>query len=65
VIWISVPKNILQRAFSLVTPLCPSTVEPVHAFINACPWAVSEYATYPVPKSIIELASNAALKSAS
>jgi hypothetical protein len=39
VIWISVPKNILQRAFSAVTPFCPSIVEPVHAFTNVCPAA--------------------------
>ena len=35
----SVPKNILQRAFSAVTPFCPSIVEPVQASIKARPAA--------------------------
>ena len=33
----SVPQNILQRAFSLVTPFTPSIVEPVHALIKSLP----------------------------
>ena len=33
----SVPQNILQRAFSLVTPFAPSIVEPVHALMKSLP----------------------------
>ena len=34
---VSFKSAILHLAFSLVTPLTPSIVEPVHAFIRACP----------------------------
>jgi hypothetical protein len=37
VIWTSVPLNILHLAFSVVTPLTPSIVDPVQAAIKFLP----------------------------
>ena len=47
VIAVSFKLAILHRAFSLVTPLTPSIVEPVQAFIKACPPALVFVNWYP------------------
>ena len=45
----SLPQNIFHLASSLVTPLTPSIVEPVHALISACPDAFS------TPPTLLEI----------
>ena len=54
VIAVSFKLAILHLAFSLVTPLIPSIVEPVQAFIRAVPPAVSFNTEYPNSDSVIE-----------
>jgi len=51
--------NILHLAFSLVTPLTPSIVDPVQASSKAAPSGVSFLMIYPELSSVIEPLANA------